>query len=506
MADPRAACIIGVARHTWHPDDFVVVANDELAPEPLDMWERVARAAAADAGGRTPAALAELESVDIVYSQSWQYDDAVQRLSDRIGASPGRRRYSGIGGSVPHVLAVEAAREIRAGRLDLALLVGAEALATVRRLKKAGERPAWSYRPDEKRPFPMEMQFDPSEVSHAVFEAYLTFALFDNARRAHLGRSLAEHRAADGRVMAAMTAVAAAQPEHAWFPVARSAEELATATADNRMVAYPYTKLMTSIMDVDMAAAVLLASAEKADALGVPEDRRVYLRGWGYAEEPEHVTGHPDLFRSPAMAAAAGAALSGAGIGVDDVAHLDLYSCFASSVCFGLDALGIAESDGRAGAVTVTGGLPYHGGPGSNYMTHSLAAMAERLRHDPGSFGVVSGVGMHMQKHAYGVWSTDPGAGVVGDPLAYEAAAEPVAIVGSPESGTTATVTTYSVLHGRDGEPEKALLICDLPEGGRCYAFLGGGATALAAAEQDELIGRRVTLTPKDQVNWAEPT
>jgi acetyl-CoA C-acetyltransferase len=500
-ADPRAACIIGVARHTWHPDDFTVVANDALAPEPLDMWERVARAAADDSGGRVSGALGELEGVDVVYSQSWQYDDAVQRLSDRLGASPARRRYSGIGGSVPHVLAVEAARAIRAGDLDFSLLVGAEALATVRRLKKAGERPMWSFRPEKKRPFPMDMVFDPSEVSHSVFEAYLTFALFDNARRAHLGRAQAEHRAADGRVMAAMTSVAAAQPEHAWFPVARSTEEVSVATPENRMVAYPYTKLMTSIMDVDMAAAVLLASTERADALGVPEDRRVYLRGWGYAGEPEHVASHTHLWHSPAMAASAGAALSGAGIGVDDVAHLDLYSCFASSVCFALDALGIDESDARAAAVTVTGGLPYHGGPGSNYMTHSLAAMTERLRNDPGSCGLVSGVGMHMQKHAYGVWSTDPGAGVVPDPTPYEAVEKPVGMVGSPAGA--ATVATYSVLHGRDGEPEKALLVCDLPDGGRCYAFLDGGAEALAAAEEVELIGRPVTLTPKDQVNWA---
>ena len=58
--------------------------------------------------------------------------------------------------------------------------------------------------------------------------------------------------------------------------------------------------------------------------------------------------------------------------------------------------------------MTVTGGLPYHGGPGSNYMTHSIAAMAERLRADPGAFGLVSGVGMHMTKHAYGLWSAEP--------------------------------------------------------------------------------------------------
>ena len=186
------------------------------------MWERVARDAADDAGAATPARSASLESIDVVYSQSWQYDDAVARLAERLGAAPGRRRYSGIGGSVPHVLATEVAREIRAGHLDLALITGAEALATVRRLKKSGERPQWSYKPAEKRPFPMDMDFDPSEISHSVFEAYLTFALFDNARRAHLGRGLEEHRAALGRVMAPMTEVAAASP-HAWFPVARSA-------------------------------------------------------------------------------------------------------------------------------------------------------------------------------------------------------------------------------------------------------------------------------------------
>ncbi len=196
-ADPRAACIVGVARRTWHRDDPDVVAAGGQAPEPLDMWHDVARTAADDAG--VPGALAALESIDVVYSQSWQYDDAVGRLAGRLGASPQRGRYSGIGGSVPHVLVTEVARDIAAGDLDLALVVGAEALATVRTLKKAGEKPHWSFRPAERRPFPMDMEFDPSEISHAVFEAYLTFALFDNARRAHLGRELDAHRAVVGR-------------------------------------------------------------------------------------------------------------------------------------------------------------------------------------------------------------------------------------------------------------------------------------------------------------------
>jgi acetyl-CoA C-acetyltransferase len=269
------------------------------------------------------------------------------------------------------------------------------------------------------------------------------------------------------------------------------------------MVAYPYTKLMTAIMDVDMAAGLLMASHQEADALGVPPERRVYLRGAGYDQDPAHVGAHPELWRSAAMSTASRVALDAAGIGMDDVAHLDLYSCFASSICFGLDALGLAEDDGRW--VTQTGGLPYHGGPGSNYVTHSLAAMVETLRTDPGSYGLVSGVGMHMQKHAFGVWSTEPG---LVPPLSPSSSSSTSAgpgeagtpIVDTPEG--TATVATYSVLHGRDGAATSALLVCDLPGGARCYAKLDG-ADAIAQSEVDELIGRTVTLTPKDGINLA---
>jgi acetyl-CoA C-acetyltransferase len=457
------------------------------------MWEEMARAAAADAG--VPDALRDLQSLDIVYSQSWQYDDARARLAERLGASPGRGIYSGIGGSVPQQLVAGLSGAMVHDGVDLGLVVGAEALATVRRLKKTGEKPQWSYKPSEKRPFPMDVSFLPSEISHSVFEAYLTFALFDNARRAHLGRGLDEHRAALGRVLAPMTEVAAKSP-HAWFPVARSASEISVATPDNRMVAYPYTKLMTSIMDVDMAAALLMASAEKADALGIPEDKRVYLRGYGYDQDPDHVADHPELWRSPGMAAASATSLGGAGIGIDDVAHFDLYSCFASSVCFALDALGVAEDDPRS--VTQTGGLPYHGGPGSNYMTHSLVAMAENLRSDPGSFGLTSGVGMHMMKHAYGLWSTTPGSAVEPTVRAKLTVGSCVNDVGEG----VATVATYSVLHGRDGGPESTLLICDLGNGARCYAKLDG-PDAWAEAEEKELIGRAVTLTPTDGINLA---
>ena len=399
MIDPRTPCIVGVAARTWHPDEV----GDAGAPEPLAMWEEVARAAAIDSS--RPAVLDQLDSIQIVYCQTWQYDDAVARLSSRLGVEPRHRHYSGIGGTTTQQLVNATAEQMLRGELDIALITSAEALATQRAYKKRGERVAYSFRPAEKRPYPWETPPDPIEVAHDVLQAWLTFAVFDNARRAHRGDGLDAYRAAIGRMLAPMTDIAAANP-HAWFRVRRDAAEIVDPRTENRMVGYPYTKYMVAVMDVDMAAALVMTTHERADALGVPPDRRVYLRGWCGANDPVLVAEHPDLGRSPAMAAASVEALARAGAGVDDVAHFDLYSCFPSSLHFAADALGIDPADPRG--LTVTGGLAYHGGPASGYLTHSIAAMVERLRADAGALGLVNGVGMHMTKHVFGVYSSEP--------------------------------------------------------------------------------------------------
>ncbi len=303
--DPRSPCIIGVAARTWHPADV----GDAGAPEPLEMWEEVARAAAADA--TRPGLLEQLDSLQIVYCQTWQYDDAVARLAARLGAEPRHRHYSGIGGTTTQQLVASTAERMLDGELDLALITSAEALATQRVFRKRGERYPYSFQPAEKRPFPWEARPDPVEVAHEVFEAWLTFAIFDNARRARLGVALDEYRDGMGRMLAPMNAVAAANP-HAWFPTPRTAAEIVAVRADNRMVGYPYTKYMVAVMDVDMAAALVVATHERADALGVPADRRVYLRGWGGANDPVAVAAHPDLTSSPAMRVASAQALAGA--------------------------------------------------------------------------------------------------------------------------------------------------------------------------------------------------
>jgi acetyl-CoA C-acetyltransferase len=476
--DPRSPCLIGVAQRTVRGGD---------APEPLDLWEDVCRRAAADASARGDV-LGAVESLQIVYCQSWRYDDPPGRLAERLGIRPRHRLYSGIGGTTPQLLVQETAEAMLRGDLDVAVITGAEALDTVRRARKEGRRLPWSFKDPEKKPFPFEAPFHPAEVAHNVFAAWLTFAVWDVARRARLGVAPDDYRRRLGELLAPMTKVAAANP-YAWFPVERDVFDLITPRPENRMVGYPYTKYMVSVMDVDMAAAVVLATHARADELGVPLDRRVYLRGWCYGLDPTYVAEHPDMASSPAMRSVFAAALAHAGVGIDDVAHLDLYSCFASSVNFAIDALGLAPDDRRG--FTVTGGLPFFGGAGSDYMTHSIATMVEVLRSDPGSFGMVTGVGMHMTKHVAGVYSTDPGP--LTAPPAPIAPAASVAIT-DVYSGP-ATVAAYTVAHDRGGAPEWGLAVCDLPDGTRAYARVEEPAL-LDAMEREEWVGARVELVP----------
>jgi acetyl-CoA C-acetyltransferase len=464
--------------------------------EPLEAWAVALR----DTG--VPAAA--IDSLDVVYCQSWSYDDPPGRLAALVGASPKRKSYSGIGGTTPLSLLATAADRILAGEAEVCAIVGGEALATVRRLKKAGERPAWSHRDPEKKPFPFEAPFHPSEIAHQVFQAYTTFALRDVARRASRGESVAEHAASIGGLFAPMTEVAATNP-HAWFPVVRSADELMGVTAANRVVAHPFTKLVTAIMDVDICGALVVASEEAADRLAVPADHRVRVRGWAEDRDPDYVAEHPDLWRAPGMTTALAGALGRAGAAVDDVEMFELYSCFPSSVSFSLDALGLSPDDSR-GPFTVTGGLPYAGGPGSCYSIGATAAMASQLVERPDAVGLVSAVGMHLSKHAAVVLSTSPGE--VGTPV--EAAALGAARVDRRPIVDTvdgaATIAAYTVHHAPDGSATDGLLVCDVEGhsgGGRCYAKVTDPGL-LVAMEADEFVGRRVTLRPDGGTNLAE--
>jgi acetyl-CoA C-acetyltransferase len=299
-------------------------------------------------------------------------------------------------------------------------------------------------------------------------------------------------------MMSAMSTVAASNP-HAWRPTALDAATVGTATADNRYVGWPYTKHEVAVMDVDMSAALLLATREKADALGISERRRLYLNGWAYAEDPASIAERDDMSRSAAMSVAGRHALAQAGVELEDLEAFDLYSCFPSSLRLACDALGLAVDDPRG--LTITGGLPYAGGPASGYVTHAIATAWETPRRT-----LVTGVGMHMAKHVAAVWSSAPGGSAGGPALQGEVDARQPRRPLLTDYVGEATVCAYTVAHGRDGAAAQGLVVLDTVDVARGRALARvHEADLLADAEARELVGQRVTVTTdgtRNEARW----
>ena len=483
-------CIVGTGRHTWRDES-------QLAPEPLSMWEFVSRLAIDDANTTNDVA-AQLDHLAVVHTQSWDYDNPVRRLGERLGRDDVHGVSSLIAGTSPQRLIDQAAASMMRGEISTALIVGAEAQSTVRRLERDGQVPQWSF------PNPNAVGIEaslsewylPTELRHGVLPAWLTFALLAQARWAERGGRPSD-RTAMFDLLASLSNIAAHNPD-AWYPVAHSAERLAQNDAANRSIATPFTKLTTAFPFVDMAAANLLVTDAVADKWNIPEERRIYLRGWGFARDASHIAGRTSLSSSPAMRTAFSDALTMAGLQQEEITTFDLYSCFGSALQFARDALGLADNDPRP--ISLTGGLPYHGGPGSNYMNHSISTLVDFLRENPTANGMVTGIGMHMTKHVAGVWSATPGDLPLSDSDQEQRSVLDDDDAGHPVRDSASgpvTIESASALYDRDGEPNSVIAICSLPDGSRCYATTRD-ADAIAAVIADEWVGASASVHPTD--------
>lgn len=499
MRDDRRPVFVGVAQLVQRDVDLAEVLS------PLDMLESVARAAAEDAGAgqRLLDAVDTLATVDGVL---WRPQNAPGLLAGRLGLEPRRQWLTAIGGEMPVVLVNHLAREIAAGHVRVALVAAAHNVRSYRRAQRARVHLDWPRgdAPDAQRIGVNRRGSSAGEVEYGLSMPTEVYPLFENALRARRGLDLETHRLRAAQLMSRFTATAAGNP-CAWFPVKRSAAEIATPTPENRMVAYPYTKYMNAVMETDQAAALLLCSAAAARELGVPEARLVHWWGGATAvEEHWFPSERPGFAECPALERCSRGALAEAGVEVDELACFDLYSCFPVAVELGIEALGLAEDDPRG--FTLTGGLPYAGGPGNGYTLHALAAAVERLRGEPGAKGLVTGNGWFLTKHAAAVLASAPRPG---DGWAQPGLPAPPKVPDDtastqPASGA-ARLETYTVLYDRDGAPARGIAVGRTREGRRFVANTPDDRALLEAFAEREEVGREGQLRHEDGRNLFDP-
>lgn len=486
--DPRTPVIVGVGQ-------LNVAGSD--APEPVELLAEAARRAAIDSEGHR--LLDRVTSVRVVNIFSRGYPDPGALVAERVVPHATQTVLTTVGGNMPQVLVDRTATDIAAGRLDAALIGGAESWKTRSGHKKRGTKAGWTDQDPEVKPSETvggEMEIgDGEELRHGLLLPVQYYPLFENALRIKKGVNPHDHIQTIAELWARFSQVAAHNP-HAAIPRAHTPEEISTPTESNRVICWPYTKLLNSNNSVDQAAALIMTSAATAEAAEVPRDRWIFLHGAAEAADAG-VSYREDLSSSPAIRTAGTAALKAAGKNVDDLSFVDLYSCFPSAVEVAAEELGLPARR----LPTVTGGLTFAGGPWNNYVTHSIAAMVELLREAPGTFGLCSANGGMLSKHAFGIYSTaptaaatNPGRGELAPVRNVQAEVDrfPLRQVAKDHHGT-ATIETYTVAHDRAGEPEKAFLVGLTPDGKRAWAT-STDPHLLAALETDEFGGRKATF------------
>ncbi len=498
--DDRTPILVGCGQLVQKEKDV------ERAKSPMHLMADAARLAAADAGlgdglwravDNITVVRFITDSPDSGRLTFGRYPNPPKTLGNMLGADASKTCYGPTGGNTPQLLVNHTAESIAEGETDVALVAGAECFATLMRALTRGQTLPWhdnepgGTRIDigHERPGVSEV-----ERRHKLQYPVNIYPMFENAIRGEKRRTVREHQLAIGRLMAPFSEIAAKHPQ-AWFPVARTAEEIATPSDDNRYVGFPYTKYMNAIMQVDQAAAVVMMSVGKARELGVPESKWVYLHGCGDANDIWHVSERVDLHSSPAIRLIGRKALDMAGWKISDIDYFDLYSCFPSAVEIGRDALGIAEDDPRP--LTVTGGLPYFGGAGNNYVMHSIATMMLKLRAKPGSKGLCTSNGWYVTKHGLGLYSTAPvrGPWKREKPASYQAEIDnaPHPAVDETPNGK-ARIETYTVVNGRDG-PDFSIVFGRLDEtGARFVAHTPNDPATLNDMMTREQLGRPGTV------------
>ncbi len=508
----RTPVLIGVGQFTYRGDPA-------SSPSPTTLLKIAADRAAADAG-LGASGLAAIDTLAVVGftidapgSKRGMIPHSINppaQLARMLGANPRWDCYTEMGGNTPQYVVNMLCERIARGETDLALTVGCEFLGSA--MKRAGKGLSfddWKAVEDETLDAPRRIGdarpgTTPYEQRHGLNRPINIYPMFENALRGRDRRPLAEHQKRLGKLFAGFSAVAAENPE-AWFPTRRSAEEIVTVNDRNRMIGYPYPKLMNAIMEVDQSAGVIIASEAKARELGVPESQWVYLHGCADAADLWNPIDRQDFHSSPAMRRTGQKAFAMAGIGLDQIDLIDLYSCFPVAVEIGADELGLSLDDPRG--LTVTGGLPYMGGPGNNYVMHSIATMAQRLRAKPGAYGLVTGNGWYLTKQSTGIYSTRrPDAPFEReDPTILQREIDALPhppVIETPQG--RATIETYTVVHKREG-PFMAIVVGRDSEGRRFVANTPTEPQFLADFEAVEQVGRPGTVGQSGDLNLFTP-
>ncbi|MFX1339604.1 MAG: hypothetical protein ACFFDK_13410, partial [Promethearchaeota archaeon] len=480
----KALCpiIVGAAQYT-QPKDIAQPLD------PLSLIVKTCRKALMDSGAEEIKEY--IDSVYMININSWSYEDAPGELSKIIGIKPIQKIFLPDGGDSPQMLVNRAAKAISTGKSQAILITGGEASYSIYRAQKGEIILNW---PERKTPKYMEDNLwngtSDFENKYGMIFPSCSYALFESALLGKSGRSIEEHRLHMGKLFEHYSKIASKNP-YAWSQKFYSADEITIPSPQNRKVIYPYTKHMCSNLYVDQSGTLIMTNNQIAEELQIDTDKWVYLMGGADFKNIFNISQRPRLFDSPAAREGSRIALEQAGLSLSDIDKFDIYSCFPSIVQILMNEIGISEEDPRD--LTITGGLPYFGGPWSNYSIHAIITAVHLIREHPSKKIMIVANGGYNTKQSFGIYGNKPPViswedrddKEIQKQILMNALPEPV-----KKASGHLTIEAYTIYYERNGTPKRGIVIGYLDDGNRTLARIEDEPERLEELENEELIGR----------------
>ncbi|MBV1878110.1 MAG: acetyl-CoA acetyltransferase [Pseudomonadales bacterium] len=396
MSSANTPVLIGVSQILQR------ITDPGLGKEPLAMMLDAVTQAAEDAGN--VGLLSEIESVRVIRG-IWRYQNPAQYIAEQLGLVGIETMGTPMGGNSVQSAVNQSALEISRGEKSLIVLTGAENGNSQAKARKAGVDLSVTETPGKySRMLAKDVVMSSEgEIKRGLRSPILVYPIFENALRYQRGESIDAHLQRISEMWAGFSDIATGNP-NAWLQEPTDAATIRTASAKNRMISFPYPKLMNSNNAVDMGAALIMCSVTKARQLGIEESKWVYPWVGTDAHDTYFLSNRDNLYSSPAIRIAGTRALELAGLGVDELDLVDVYSCFPAAVQVAANELKLDYKK----PLTITGGLTFGGGPLNNYVMHSIARMVELLREQNASKGLITANGGYLTKHAFGIYSAQP--------------------------------------------------------------------------------------------------
>jgi acetyl-CoA C-acetyltransferase len=474
--------IIGVAQYT-QPKDI---------PQPLDplnLMIKTCQMALVDTGNDDIKEY--IDSLYMVNINTWSYKDAPSELSKMLGIDPAQKVYLPDGGDSPQMLVNRAAKAIASGQSRAIIITGGEAAYSVYREKKGNITLNW---PKRKKPKYIEEKSQSYttnfENKYGMIYPSCTYAMFETAVRASSGRSVKQHREYMGRLFEHYSKIASKNP-FAWSQKSYTAEEIFTPSSKNRYVIHPYTKRMCSNMYVDQSASLIMTNEKIAQTLNIDQKHWIYPMGGADLKNIFNITNRPKLYDSPATREGSRLVLKQAGLKLEDIDLFDIYSCFPSMAQIIMNEIGLSIDDPRD--FTITGGLPYFGGPMSNYAMHAIVTAVDLIRKNPSKKIMIIANGGYNTKQSFGVYGIQPPVipwnerndSEIQQSIFSKSLADPI-----EEANSQITIEAYTIYYNRNGIPKRIIVLGYLENGRRTLALIEGKPELLFKLEQQELVGK----------------